>query len=87
MQSAILALWPTAPVFEVSRTERWARFEGPMGSTVYLQRYAWDETSLPHFLVVQSTTESADKSHSDQQWFANLDEAVHAVRGVFATAA
>lgn len=87
MQSAILALWPTAPDFEVSRTERWVRFDGPMGSAVYLQRYAWDESSLPHFLVVQSSAEKASEPSSEQQWFSNFDDAVHAVRGVVSSAA
>jgi hypothetical protein len=41
--------WPEAPI--VGSGARWARLRSPGGGVVYLQRYAWDEETRPHYVV------------------------------------
>jgi hypothetical protein len=72
----VLAHWPTAPVSEVSTTGRWLRFERPGGGTVYLERYAWDERCVPHYLVVLP----ASPDRAEQRRCLTLAEAINTAK-------
>jgi hypothetical protein len=74
--SEVLARWPTAPVAGVGESGRWLRFERPDGGTVYLQRYAWDDRSVPHYLVVRPT----EGDGAEQHRCAMLEDAIATVR-------
>jgi len=76
MKSDVLALWPNAPLVETAPSGRWLRFADRTGRAVYLQRYAWDETSHAHYLVA-----GAD---STQDRYTSLPEAVEAIREALA---
>ena len=72
----VLARWPTAPVAGVGESGRWLTFERPDGGTVYLQRYAWDDRSVPHYLVVRP----AGADGAEQHRCATLGDAIATVR-------
>jgi hypothetical protein len=72
----LLARWPTAPVAGVGESGRWLTFERPDGGTVYLQRLAWDDRCVPHYLVVRPT--EADRA--EQHRCATLEDAIAMVR-------
>jgi hypothetical protein len=72
----VLATWPTAPVSEVGGTGRWLTFARPGGGTVYLQRYAWDDRTVPHYLVVVPT----GPDRAEQHRCSALGEAIQKVR-------
>lgn len=72
----VLAHWPTAPVSAVGQTDRWLTFERPGGGTVYLERYAWDDRSVPHYLVVTP----AGPDRAEQRRCPTIGEAVETVR-------
>ncbi len=66
--------WRDAPCVEVGMDGRWVRFAAP-GRSVYLECYAWDEQTRPHYLVVAPEDDGAD-----QVRYTTLDEALWAVR-------
>jgi hypothetical protein len=72
----VATLWPGAPSTEAGHSGRWLRFHHPAGGTIYLQRYAWDEPCLPHFLVVTC----GDEGVLDQRRYETLVDAVVAIR-------
>jgi hypothetical protein len=72
----VLARWPTAPVSQVGDTGRWLTFERPAGGIVYLQRRAWDDRSVPEYLVVLPA--GPDRAEQRRCW--TLDEAIAAVK-------
>jgi hypothetical protein len=78
----VLARWPTAPVVGVGASGRWLTFEGPDGGTIYLQRYAWDDSCVPHYLVVRP----ADADGAEQHRCATLGDAIAAVRRLLVSA-
>jgi hypothetical protein len=74
--SEVLARWPSAPVSGVGETGRWLTFERSGGPTIYLQRYAWDDRTVPCYLVAVPT--GADWTEQQRHW--TLDEAIAAVK-------
>jgi hypothetical protein len=72
----VLARWPTAPITGVGESGRWLTFERPDGGIVYLQRYAWDDRSVPHYLVVRPT----DADGAEQHRCASLEDAIATIR-------
>jgi hypothetical protein len=77
---AVAALWPSAPTREAGYSGRWVRFDHPEGGALYLQRYAWDEPCVPHFLVVRCGPDHP----LDQRRFSSLADAVRAIRTALA---
>ena len=74
--SEVLARWPTAPIAGVGESGRWLTFERPDGGAVYLQRYAWDDRSVSHYLVVRPT----DADGAEQHRCATLGDAIAIIR-------
>jgi hypothetical protein len=72
----VLAVWPTAPVAEVGGSGRWLTFARPGGGTVYLQRSAWDDGTVPHYLVVVP----AGPDRAEQHRYLALGEAIQKLR-------
>jgi hypothetical protein len=72
------ALWPDAPLHERDPVGRWVSFATVDGRTIYLQRYAWDENTQPHYLLVASRGEG----EVDQRRFVRLDEAIEQLRAL-----
>ena len=59
----VLARWPTAPVAGVGESGRWLTFERPDGGPVYLQRFAWDDRCVPHYLVARPAGADGAEQH------------------------
>ncbi len=72
----VARIWTTAPMKEIGGSGRWVRFDRPGGGVVYVQRYAWDEPCVSHFLVV--TCDS--RGRTSQHRYDSLPPALDAVR-------
>ena len=68
--------WTDAPCVEVGADGRWVRFAA-RERPVYLERYAWDEETRPHYLVVAPGEDGAEQAR-----YTTLDEALWAVQAL-----
>jgi len=83
LNADVRSLWPDAPVRAADPVGRWLRAAAPDGASVYLQVYAWDDDSYPHYVLARVAGGAA----ADQRRFVRLEEAVDALRSLCAASA
>jgi len=78
VEQMVRALWPEAPVAEAAESGRWVRLRVDRVTSIYVQRYAWDEDTRPDFIVAVPTED--DERPVALRRYGDLAEALHAVR-------